>query len=600
MRVLDAVVSITQQLRLSKLLAHLPKLPGAFIALLLLSGCGGPSTPPTQQTHSTYVPPIPALSGLPTAALQGKLLGLLPLDQTLQLTIGLQINRQALAEAAQATNDPSSPRFGQYLSPQQIAEQFGASTATIQHVTTWLTQQGFQILSTSPLRNSLIVQGTVVQIAKAFQVVLQNMELNGKDFFGPNQAPVLPSDIAPLITSITGLDNFAHLQHPPSQNLALENHLSQLHTGASPVQTPRLGDCTLYSLMGVSRDQIAQAYSLNALYQKGIKGQGMKIGIVEVGEPYDRQDVANYAACNGVNLQVRNIDVDGKVPAGSGEGEAALDLELIAGLAPGAQLIDYQAPQPDDKSFLDVLNQIAIDDQVQVVSISYGEGEDQTTPAYMAQYEETLELLAVEGVSVFISSGDCAAFTDGVYGQLQVSFPASAPWAIGVGGTSLDGGEHAWSASSPNKSQCQNQWGTGGGVSQNKGFPRPPWQTGQGIQNSYSNGNRQVPDVAAAADNIAIYFQGLWMPVGGTSAAAPIWAAGTLLVDQALRQQGKPNLGGVSNIYRIANQPGKFHPFHDVTSGNNLYYKASAGWDYPTGWGAPNFLDIARVLGGIS
>ncbi|HEU5368429.1 MAG TPA: protease pro-enzyme activation domain-containing protein, partial [Ktedonobacterales bacterium] len=482
MRVLDAVVSITRQSRFPRLLAHPPKLLGIFIALLLLSGCGGSTTPPSQQTNATYVPPLPALSGLPAAALQAKLLGLKSLTDPVSLTIGLQINRQALAEAAQDINDPASPHFGQYLSPEQIAEQFGASTATIQHVTTWLTQQGFQILSTSPLRNTLIVQGSVLQIAKAFQVVLQNMELNGRDFFGPNQAPVLPSDIAPLITSITGLDNFAHLQHPPSQSLALKNQLSQLSTSAAQVQTPRLGDCTLYSLIGVTRDNLAQDYAFDALYQKGIKGQGMKIGIVEVGEPYDHQDVANYAACNGFKLQVRNINVDGKVPAGSGEGEAALDLEMIAGLAPGAQLIDYQAPQPDDKSFLDVLNQIAIDDQVQVASISYGEGEDQTTPAYMAQYEETLELLAVEGVSVFISSGDCAAFVDGdgTYGRLQVSFPASAPWAIGVGGTSLDGGEHAWSASSPNKAQCQNTWGTGGGLSQNKNFPRPPWQTGQG------------------------------------------------------------------------------------------------------------------------
>ena len=149
----------------------------------------------------------------------------------------------------------------------------------------------------------------------------------------------------------------------------------------------------------------------------------MKIGIVEVGEPYDRQDVANYAACNGVDLHVQNVDVDGKLPAGSGAGEAALDLEMISGLAPEAQLIDYQSPQPDDKSFLDVFNQIAIDDQVQVVSISYGEGEDQTTPAYMAQYEQTLELLAVEGVSVFISSGDCAAYVDGTYGQLASILP---------------------------------------------------------------------------------------------------------------------------------------------------------------------------------
>ncbi|HEY7350745.1 MAG TPA: S53 family peptidase [Ktedonobacterales bacterium] len=589
MKVVHIVASMTRLPRGARRIAQQPWLIGMLAALLLLSGCGG--SPEPQPSRSTYLPPLPALSGLPTAALQGKLIGLLPLDQTLQLTIGLKINRQALAQAAQDIYDPSSPRYGQYLSPQQVAEQFGADAETVQHVTTWLTQQGFQVVNASPLRTTLTVQATVLQIAKAFQIVLQQRSLNGQDFFGPNQAPVLPADIAPLVTAIIGLDNFAHFQ----------GQLSRLHSSSpQQKQSPKLGDCTLYSLMGLTRDQLAQAYSFDALYKQGIRGQGMKIGIVEVGESYDRHDVANYAACNDVNLQVRNVDVDGRVPAGPGAGEGALDLELIAGLAPQAQLIDYQSPQPDDKSFLDVLNRIAVDDEVQVASISYGIGEGQVTPAYMAQYGQTLQLMAVEGISVFISSGDCAAFTDGVFGQLVVSFPASAPWAIGVGGTSLKGGERAWEAGSPDKSKCGNTWGTGGGVSQNKNFPLPPWQAGQGVQNSFSNGNRQVPDVAAAADGIAIYYQGFWLGVGGTSAAAPIWAAGALLVDQALRKQGKPNLGGPPTIYQLANHPGKFHPFHDIKNGTNLYYKTGPGWDYPTGWGTPNFLEIARALGGLS
>src|SRR5262249_29160134 len=148
----------------------------------------------------------------------------------------------------------------------------------------------------------------------------------------------------------------------------------------------------------------------------------------------------NYAACNSDELHLRNVQVDTALPGGPGAGEATLDLEMIAGLAPEAEILDYQSAQADNVGFLNALNKIAADDQVQVVSVSYGAGEDQFDAPYMAQFNNTLELLAVEGISVFISSGDCAAFTDGVFGQLVVSFPASAPWAIGVGGTSLQGG----------------------------------------------------------------------------------------------------------------------------------------------------------------
>ncbi|HVB60536.1 MAG TPA: hypothetical protein VNE61_05005 [Ktedonobacteraceae bacterium] len=162
---------------------------------------------------------------------------------------------------------------------------------------------------------------------------------------------------------------------------------------------------------------------------------------------------------------------------------------------------------------------------------------------------------------------------------------------------------------------CQNEWGSGGGVSQNSAFKRPNWQTGLGTTTQYNgapfvttlpgplsptvtapNGLRQVPDVAAAAyPNIAIYYKGAWLAAGGTSAAAPIWAAGALLVNQALQQKGKAALGGVPEFYTFANHPGSFHPYNDITSGNNLFYKATKGWDYVTGWGSPNFNDILQL-----
>ncbi len=565
---------------------------GVLVVLVVLSAWAGAVAPLPRL--KVAVPVSPPLAGLPPEALQGQVLGTVPADKPLVLNIGLQINRQALAQAAADIYNPSSSRYGRYLTPPQIAQEFGASLATVKKVSDWLTSQGFQILSTSPLRTNLVVQASAAQVAKAFGVLLQVRSLNGRTFFGPDQAPSLPAGIAPLVSAVTGLNNYARITHVPVQGLGTV----QADVPAKK-QQPNVGDCTLYGVLGgVTRDKIASAYALDQLYKKGFQGQGLKVAVVELDEPYSRNDVANYAACNGAQLHLRNIQVDSPLPDGAGAGEAALDLEMIAGLAPEAEMLDYQSAQADNVGFINAMSKIASDDQVQVVSVSYGAGEDQFDAPYMAQFNDLLELMAVEGMSVFIASGDCGAFTDGVFGQLVVSFPASAPWGIGVGGTSLQGTlETAWSQASPDHAHCQNAWGTGGGLSQNKNFSRPSWQTGAGVQNQFSNARRQVPDVAAVADDISIYHENFWQPVGGTSAAAPIWAAGAVLVDQALLKQGKPLLGGVPAIYNLWNHPGKYHPFHDVTTGTNLFYKAGIGWDYTTGVGTPNFVDISRILG---
>ncbi len=565
---------------------------GALLALLVVSASGRLSAASPQARYP--VPATPSVSGLPLAALQARLTGVVSPDTTLELDIGLPINQQRLTQVAQDIYNPSSSSYGHYLRPAQIARQFGASNATIRKVSSWLTGQGFQIVSASPLRTNLVVRASAAHIAKAFRVLLQTRSLDGQSFFGPSAAPTLPSAIAPLITSITGLTNFSHI--------GLTASMPIMHTptgrASSPVQSSA-GDCTLYGVLGgVTRNTVAQAYSIDQLYKAGYEGDGMKVAVVELGDTYSRDDVANYAACNGDQLHLSNVQVDNPLPAGSGSGEATLDLEMVAGLAPNAEILDYQTTQADNIGFLNSLNKIAADDEVQTVSVSYGAGEDQFDAGFMSEFNQTLEVLAVEGISVFVSSGDCAAFTDGVFGQLVVDFPASAPWAIGVGGTTLQGNtEIAWSQANPDKTRCQNTWGTGGGLSKDKSFTRPSWQTGSGVQNSYSNGERQVPDVSALADNISIYFQSFWQPVGGTSASAPIWAAGAALVDQALQKEGKPLLGGVPNLYAIANHPGQYHPFQDVTQGNNLYYQAGPGWDYPTGLGTPDFLDIAHALG---
>ncbi len=537
----------------------------------------------------------------------------LPTDEIKPLTFNLAYNDAAMEQAVAQMYTPGSATYHQFLTPAQIVQKYAPTDAQVQQVETWLQQNGYSVVSVDSMRSSIKVQATVATIESSLHIKFNAYTVFGREVFIQDGVPTLSGTVASLVSSVVGLDNFAFPTIKPAFSA----------TGASLTAS---GNCKAYGAQqSLTRDRLAGAYQINQLYQQGLQGQGMTIGVAEFGEPYSMQDVANYAACAGLPTpNIQNINVDGAVAPGSGQGEAAMDLELISSLVPKAQILDYQA-NIDNTSFaqalVDVFNRVASDDQVQVLSVSYGEYEDAFSGSEQAAVNRSLRTLAAEGISVFVSSGDCGAYGERIKNIAVVSFPASAPYAIAVGGTHLQVGsnntrtsETAWGQDSLIP-LCANNWGGGGGVSQNSTFKRPSWQVGSGTTNHYDgssslvfnslfgftpvkapNGLRQVPDVSAAAfPNIAIYYQGAWLEAGGTSAAAPIWAAGALLVDQGLKQQNKPSLGSVPEMYTLANHPGNLHPFTDIISGNNLFYPATRGWDYATGWGSPNFNDILRL-----
>ncbi len=275
---------------------------------------------------------------------------------------------------------------------------------------------------------------------------------------------------------------------------------------------------------------------------------------------------------------------------------------MIAGLARSIHIVDYETGPVSDydtwSQVNDELQQILSDNtnnanSGSVVSISLGMDESDMAGSDLRAIDQSLrELTQVEHMRVFIASGDCGAFATGIYRDLSVSFPASDPWATAVGGTVLRitgdqnrANEIAWSDGS-NTSRCQNQWGTGGGLSQFYG--RLNWQSGAS--------HRQIPDVAAVAYNLAVYFQGQWGAVGGTSAAAPIWAAGMALVNQGLMAQRHKFTADPQIFYAVARGDGGQQAYFDITQGNNLYYQAGPGWDYTTGLGTPNLANFYQAL----
>lgn len=161
-----------------------------------------------------------------------------------------------------------------------------------------------------------------------------------------------------------------------------------------------------------------------------------------------------------------------------------------------------------------------------------------------------------------------------------------------MGGTTLqtNGGTYA-SETAWSDNTSRTPTGSGGGLSSK--FSKPSYQVGPGVTNGYSNGMRQVPDVAANADpatGYAIYAVTSrngpgWGVMGGTSASAPIWAGFAALVNGALGGRT-----GIMNpiLYELGQKASTFDasPFHDITQGTNLYYPSTSGWDFATGWGA--------------
>ncbi|MBV8933468.1 MAG: S53 family peptidase [Kutzneria sp.] len=231
-------------------------------------------------------------------------------------------------------------------------------------------------------------------------------------------------------------------------------------------------------------------------------------------------------------------------------------------------------------------NKIATDNKVSVVSISWGACEPDRSPSEMDAVSNGIKQGTAEGISFFAASGDdgskdCARSQTGATVD-AVDYPASDPNVTGVGGTTLKlngtgyGSETTWSRG-------------GGGTSTH--FAVPGYQAGV-------NGKRTVPDVASDADpatGYSIFSAGAWQVYGGTSCAAPMWAAWAALADAKLGHK----LGNANpTLYQVGKGANAAKAFHDITTGSNGTFRAGAGYDQTTGWGSYDGAGLAAALAG--
>src|SRR6266480_2743064 len=523
--------------------------------------------------------------GIPAAALQSPVKGNLPDSTELHIGITFKIDPRLLHQADQQRLHPGQPSQPQGL---------GIDNGLYQKMKGFF--QGID-LRLSKLRTYVSLQAKAGTLARLLQTKFVIHQYKGRTFYAPATPPKVPTDFAQTIDAMTGLDNYSlrpkhdlHLTSPPASQVSRYGALDCRQAS----QTLTLGD-------------VAGAYGYNQLWQRGVHGEQMTINLVEIDGSY-QDDIQNYLGCINFKGHLSFVNVDGH--PSNAQGESTLDIQMAAGLAPAASIKVYQTDGNADTDTWTQVNdelQHIIDDNTananagSVVSISLGIDEADISSDDVRALDSSLQQLTqVEHMTVFVASGDCAAFADETFGDLSVSFLATDPWAVAVGGTklSVDGhsnraDEVAWSHF-PNIFKCKNSWGTGGGNSSL--FHRSDWQNANGVTNKYSKNDRQVPDVSAVADNLAVYFQGSWGAVGGTSAAAPIWAAGQALVNEDTMQRLGTFGYSPRLYYAVADKNAGGNAYFDVTSGNNQYYPATPGWDFTTGLGTPNLASFDKTV----
>jgi kumamolisin len=477
----------------------------------------------------------------------------------------------------------------QYMSREALAANHSADPADIEEVARFAGENNLSVVSASPSRRTVTITGRLNDLSNAFHVKLITYR-SPRGSFRSHQGPVnIPAALSAIVKGVFGLDN---------------RPLSTPHLRAAPSVS---GAQALGIPAGYSPSKVANLYN----FPVGFNGQGQCIGIIEFGGGYRMNNINTYFQDLGLPApNVTPVSVAGafNAPVGlnatrqqimnSADVEVNLDIEVAASIAQEAQFVVYFAPNTTLGWFRAITT--AIHDsfnQPSVISISWGGPEESFGRQALRVLNFEFKVAAAMGISICVAAGD-NGYTDGVPGSsAHVDFPASSPYVLACGGTSLQSSgneissETVWN-DGPNKANPSSA--TGGGVS--GFFPLPSYQSTANVPvsvNPPNNPGRGVPDVSGDADPNTAYrilVDGLPMVVGGTSAVAPLWAGLIAL----LNQKSNKSSGFLNPL--LYNQGVNGGGFHDITIGNNGAYKAGPGWDPCTGLGSPDGTVLSEVL----
>ena len=501
-------------------------------------------------------------------------------NERLQVTVLVRRRSPSTSKGLSAMLEEANtrrPSERQHLSREQFAAAYGADPGDLEKVEEFAHEQGLDVIEVNAAQRRVVLSGTVAALSTAFGVSLAQYEHPRGTYRGRTGAVHVSEDLAPIIEGVFGLDN--RPQTRPHVRI-----LNDTERGFQPHATS----------LSYTPLQVAQLYG----FPTETTGSGQCIAIIELGGGYRTTDLSTYFARLGIpKPTVRSRSVDGghnhPLVDPNADGEVMLDIEVAGAIAHGAKIVVYFAPNTD-AGFLDAITTAIHDtrNKPSVISISWGAPESEWTLQAMHAMDQAFQDAAALGVTVCCASGDDGSSDRETDSLAHVDFPASSPYALGCGGTRLEG-----KGSTIAEEVVWNEVGhgaTGGGISDV--FPRPTWQTSANVPpsaNPSARIGRGVPDVAGDADPFTGYqvlVDGQQLIIGGTSAVAPLWAGLIALLNQKLGH----TVGHLNPVlYSLPNRAGAFR---DITTGNNGAYLAGLGWDACTGWGSPDGVKLLSTL----
>jgi subtilase family serine protease len=555
---------------------------------------------------------------------------------------------QALLAAQQ---DPTSPLYAKWLTPDEFGARFGLADSDIAKVQSWLGQHGFTEFSVSRSKNRISFSGTVEQVEAAFGTEMHYYKVNGETHFAPSRDVSVPAALSSVVQTVTNLSSFRPKSHISGR-------------GPRRVVSPDFTSSQSGNHFLTPKD-VATIYDINPAYKAGYNGAGQSIAVVGqsaivLSDIEHFQTAAGFAVKDPTLVLVPNT---GTATIRSGdEAESDLDLEYTSTIASGATIYFVYVGNNANSGVFDSIQFAVTNKTAPIISVSYGLCEAALGSSGYSSLNAILAQAASQGQSVIVASGDSGS-TD-CYGEtglttaqqqaLAVDFPGSSQYVTAIGGTEFPAADVAstnttyWQAASGsdlvssalsyipeqvwNDDSTARLSSSGGGVS--TFTPKPSWQTG--VPGIPSGTFRLVPDISlSSSPNNAGYLfcssdssngvtgsctngfrdsSNVNLTVaGGTSFAAPVFAGMLALINDKLNSTGQGVIN--STLYTLAANSATYaSAFHDITSGGNQctagtkicstagasQYPATSGYDQASGLGSVDLFNLMTAWPGSS